>query len=119
MCPDCLSSHCFVPISLAIGSIHGHSAAVGELSVVWVDAHADLNTPLTSPTGNIHGQSMSHLLHELHSKVSRKYLSEAGVRQKSVTKFAEQKMEHDDGCAEKYSFNSFIYEITCFHKKVC
>ncbi|KAM9336377.1 arginase-1 [Symphorus nematophorus] len=56
--------------SLAIGSIHGHSAAVGELSVVWVDAHADINTPLTSTTGNIHGQPMSYLLHELHSKIS-------------------------------------------------
>eukprot|EP00064_Thunnus_orientalis_P024230 superscaffoldBa00010108_g24511 len=55
--------------SLAIGSIHGHSAAVGELSVVWVDAHADINTPLTSTTGNIHGQPMSFLLHELHSKI--------------------------------------------------
>lgn len=56
--------------SLAIGSIHGHSAAAGELSVVWVDAHADINTPLTSPTGNIHGQPMSYLLRELQPKVS-------------------------------------------------
>lgn len=55
--------------SLAIGSIHGHAAAVGELSVVWVDAHADINTPLTSSTGNIHGQPVSYLLHELHSEV--------------------------------------------------
>lgn len=55
--------------SLAIGSIHGHSAAVGELSVVWVDAHADINTPLTTYTGNIHGQPVSYLLHELRSKV--------------------------------------------------
>uniref|UniRef100_UPI0037E83E93 arginase-1 n=1 Tax=Semicossyphus pulcher TaxID=241346 RepID=UPI0037E83E93 len=55
--------------SLAIGSIHGHSAAVGDLSVVWVDAHADINTPLTSLTGNLHGQPVSYLLHELHSKV--------------------------------------------------
>ncbi|XP_028989291.1 arginase-1 isoform X2 [Betta splendens] len=55
--------------SLAIGSIHGHSALVGNLSVVWVDAHADINTPLTTPTGNIHGQPMSYLLHELQSKI--------------------------------------------------
>ncbi|CAF90988.1 unnamed protein product, partial [Tetraodon nigroviridis] len=55
--------------SLAIGSIHGHAAAVGQLAVVWVDAHADINTPLTTPTGNIHGQAMSYLLHELCSKV--------------------------------------------------
>uniref|UniRef100_A0A3B3C3N3 Arginase n=1 Tax=Oryzias melastigma TaxID=30732 RepID=A0A3B3C3N3_ORYME len=54
--------------SLAIGSIHGHAAALGHLSVVWVDAHADINTPLTSYTGNIHGQPLSYLLHELQSK---------------------------------------------------
>lgn len=60
---------CDVLISLAIGSIHGHAAAVGRLAVVWVDAHADINTPLTTPTGNIHGQPMSYLLHELRSKV--------------------------------------------------
>ncbi|XP_056152867.1 arginase-1 [Lampris incognitus] len=55
--------------SLAIGSIHGHTAAQKELGVVWVDAHADINTPLTSPTGNIHGQPMSYLIRELHSKI--------------------------------------------------
>uniref|UniRef100_A0A673CIH2 Arginase n=1 Tax=Sphaeramia orbicularis TaxID=375764 RepID=A0A673CIH2_9TELE len=54
--------------SLAIGSIHGHAAAVGELSVVWVDAHADINTPMTTETGNLHGQPMSFLLRELRSK---------------------------------------------------
>ncbi|KAG8009244.1 Arginase-1 [Nibea albiflora] len=55
--------------SLGIGSIHGHSAAVGKLSVVWVDAHSDINTPLTSSTGNMHGQPVSFLLHELQSKL--------------------------------------------------
>uniref|UniRef100_A0A8C4CEC2 Arginase n=1 Tax=Denticeps clupeoides TaxID=299321 RepID=A0A8C4CEC2_9TELE len=55
--------------SLAIGSIHGHASVQGQLGVVWVDAHADINTPLTTPTGNIHGQPMSYLIHELHSKV--------------------------------------------------
>uniref|UniRef100_A0A4W6CFP1 Arginase n=1 Tax=Lates calcarifer TaxID=8187 RepID=A0A4W6CFP1_LATCA len=40
-----------------------------KLSVIWVDAHADINTPLTSPTGNIHGQSMSYVLRELQSKI--------------------------------------------------
>lgn len=61
-------------ISTAIGSIHGHAAAVGGVGVVWVDAHADINTPLSSPTGNVHGQAMSYLLLELHSKV-RKHIS--------------------------------------------
>ncbi len=56
--------------SLAIGSISGHAASRHELSVLWVDAHADINTPLTTPTGNIHGQPLSYLIHELHSKVT-------------------------------------------------
>lgn len=56
-------------VSLAIGSIHGHATAVGGVGVVWVDAHSDINTPLSSPSGNVHGQTMSYLLHELHSKV--------------------------------------------------
>ncbi|TRY99958.1 hypothetical protein DNTS_033976 [Danionella cerebrum] len=56
---------------LAIGSISGHAASRGELSVLWVDAHADINTPLTTPTGNIHGQSLSYLIHELHSKIPK------------------------------------------------
>ncbi|KAG7275601.1 hypothetical protein CRUP_030635, partial [Coryphaenoides rupestris] len=69
--------------SLAIGSIHGHAAATrGDLSVLWVDAHADINTPLTTPTGNVHGQSMSYLIRELHSKpcVSAKDIVYIGLR---------------------------------------
>ena len=45
--------------SLAIGSIAaaaGHCAEAGRpLAVLWLDAHADLNTPETTPSGNIHG----------------------------------------------------------------
>lgn len=55
--------------SLALGSVHGHSVAMGDLSVVWLDAHADVNTPLTSGTGNLHGQPMSFLLKELQGKI--------------------------------------------------
>ncbi|KAM8837372.1 arginase-1 isoform 1-T1 [Spinachia spinachia] len=55
--------------SLAIGSVHGHAAAVGGVAVVWVDAHADVNTPLSSHTGNLHGQPLSFLLHELQHKI--------------------------------------------------
>ncbi|XP_061667108.1 arginase-1 [Syngnathoides biaculeatus] len=55
--------------SLAMGSVHGHASAVGDLSLVWVDAHADINTPLSTPTGNMHGQPVSYLLHELRPKI--------------------------------------------------
>jgi arginase len=52
--------------SIAIGSISGVAKAVRErlgreLAVIWVDAHADINTPETSGSGNIHGMPMAFL----------------------------------------------------------
>ncbi|MEE6512316.1 hypothetical protein FKM82_019271, partial [Ascaphus truei] len=54
--------------SLAVGTITGHAKVHPDLCVVWVDAHADINTPLTSPSGNLHGQPVSFLIKELKSK---------------------------------------------------
>lgn len=49
--------------SLSIGSIAAvarHCAAMQRpLSVLWLDAHADFNTPDTSPSGNIHGMPVA------------------------------------------------------------
>lgn len=51
--------------SLAIGSISAvaqHCQAQGlRLRVLWVDAHADANTPATSPSGNLHGMPVASL----------------------------------------------------------
>lgn len=47
--------------SLSIGTVNGvarHAREAGrELFVLWLDAHADYNTPATSPSGNMHGMS--------------------------------------------------------------
>jgi arginase len=52
--------------SQAIGTISGMARvrrARGErIGVLWVDAHTDMNTPETSPSGNIHGMPLSALL---------------------------------------------------------
>jgi arginase len=54
--------------SLAMGSIGGvarHAAEAGrELFVLWLDAHSDFNTPLTSPSGNMHGMAAAMLCRE-------------------------------------------------------
>jgi arginase len=47
---------------LATGSIAGLKATYPDLKVIWVDAHADCNTPETSPSGNYHGMPVAHLL---------------------------------------------------------
>ncbi|KAL0969458.1 hypothetical protein UPYG_G00227620 [Umbra pygmaea] len=55
--------------SLAIGSVDGHARHCPDLCLIWVDAHADINTPLTSPSGNLHGQSVAFMLKELQNKM--------------------------------------------------
>ena len=61
--------------SLSIGSV----AAVAEyhrrrgeaIGVIWVDAHADMNRPQTTPSGNIHGMSLAVLLGHGHPRLTR------------------------------------------------
>ena len=52
--------------SLSAGSVAATAAAArrrGErLGLLWVDAHGDLNTPDTSPSGNVHGMPLAALL---------------------------------------------------------
>ena len=49
--------------SCALGSLVGMARARGGPGgVVWVDAHGDLNTPQTSPTGNVHGMVLAAAL---------------------------------------------------------
>jgi arginase len=49
--------------SVALGSLLGMARARGGAGgVVWVDAHGDVNTPATSPTGNVHGMVLAAAL---------------------------------------------------------
>ncbi len=49
--------------SIAIGTIGGVARARGKApGVIWIDAHGDINTPLTSPTGNVHGMPVHFAL---------------------------------------------------------
>ncbi|MDT8862340.1 arginase [Alkalihalobacillus sp. MEB130] len=45
--------------SISIGSIAGIAKHYQNLGVIWYDAHADLNTVETSPSGNIHGMPLA------------------------------------------------------------
>jgi arginase len=51
--------------SIAMGTIAGVARARGKApGVIWVDAHGDINTPLTSPTGNVHGMPVHFALEQ-------------------------------------------------------
>ena len=49
--------------SLSMGTVNGAARRARELgrplAVLWLDAHADFNTPHTSPSGNMHGMPMA------------------------------------------------------------
>lgn len=48
--------------SIALGTIGGLASALGPGAVLWFDAHGDLNTPATSPSGNVHGMPLGAAL---------------------------------------------------------
>jgi arginase len=48
--------------SIAMGTVAGLLDAWGDVGVLWIDAHGDINTPSTSPSGNVHGMPVAALL---------------------------------------------------------
>lgn len=52
--------------SISMGSVSGASSHYRsqqqKLGLIWFDAHGDMNLPDTSPSGNIHGMPLAHLL---------------------------------------------------------
>jgi arginase len=48
--------------SIALGTLGGLAAMNGPGGVLWFDAHGDLNTPATTPSGNVHGMPLAAAL---------------------------------------------------------
>lgn len=72
-------------------AISAHFRSVGhEIGLIWFDAHADINTPQSSPSGNIHGMPLAVLLGHgdpqltslggTEAKLNPKYLAHVGGR---------------------------------------
>jgi arginase len=61
--------------SLAAGSVAAAAEVARRkekpLGLLWVDAHADMNTPVTSPSGNVHGMPLAALLGPEPSELAR------------------------------------------------
>ena len=48
--------------SVALGTLAGLRDVYGPGGAIWIDAHGDLNSPETSPTGNVHGMVLAAAL---------------------------------------------------------
>lgn len=65
--------------SIAAGTVSGVTKR-RKLGLIWVDAHGDINTPTTSPSGNVHGMPLAAILgHEPKALLSGTKLNASNV----------------------------------------
>ena len=84
--------------SNAGGTIAGIKAAhpTKRLGVIWVDAHGDLHSPYTSPTGNVHGMPLATALHEDNLENKNNDPQEETIWHWNEMKGSNQRVKHSD-----------------------
>src|SRR5699024_12026209 len=80
---------CALPIlggdhSIAIGSISGVLKHYQNPGLIWYDAHGDINTAETSPSGNIHGMPLAASLGYGHEKLTQIFENNAHIKPENV-----------------------------------
>ncbi|WOV84069.1 arginase [Sporosarcina jeotgali] len=70
--------------SMAIGTLAGLSEKYDNLGVIWYDAHADINTEATSPSGNIHGMPLAVSLGMGHEQLVNIYKDGKKIKPENV-----------------------------------
>ncbi|MDI3341801.1 MAG: arginase family protein [Sphaerobacter sp.] len=71
--------------ALAIGTLAAAAAAATRLAVIWIDAHGDLNTPETSPSGHVHGMSLAIALGRGPAVATRLFTGRSAIRPEDVS----------------------------------
>lgn len=68
--------------SSALGTISGIKSAYPDqnIGVIWIDAHADLHSPYTSPSGNIHGMPLAAALGEDNQELQTNKIDEGTLK---------------------------------------
>ena len=93
--------------SIAIGTFSGISsffhAKEQEIGLIWFDAHADINTPETSLSGNIHGMPLAAILGD----GDKKLVNLEGFQPKLNPKFCAHIGARDLDLAEKQQIRKF------------
>jgi arginase len=70
--------------SIAVGSISGASKYCKNLAVIWVDAHSDIHTDLTTSSGNLHGMPLAAVIGEGSKELTNLYFKGKKVRAENV-----------------------------------
>ncbi len=70
--------------SLGMGSVAGASRHFGEIAVIWIDAHGDINTESSSPSGNIHGMPLAASMNSGNPALTNIYYNGQKVKPENV-----------------------------------
>lgn len=86
--------------SLSIGSVSAvarhYRQEKRRVGVIWVDAHADMNRPETTPSGNIHGMSLAVLMGFGHERLTALSGGEPSVRPENVTVLGARQLDQGE-----------------------
>lgn len=118
--------------SIATGTFSGISSFFHEkdeeIGLIWFDAHADMNTPETSPSGNTHGMPLATLLGDgdaklvnlegFSPKINPDYLAHIGARDLDI---GEKEYIHNIGLRDHFFTMSDIDEhgmLKCVERSI-
>lgn len=82
-----------------------HTISIGTVSavakrervgVLWIDAHADMNTPRTSPSGNIHGMSVAALLGDCPPELSDVGFAGPKLQPDQIAMIGVRNLDHEE-----------------------
>lgn len=94
----------------AIGTVAGSAAGTQRLGLLWIDAHTDINTDVTTITGNIHGMSVSALLGYGHPKLCHVFGEDAKLRAEDVVFFGIRDMDPlEEDIIEKLNIRCYTF----------
>lgn len=98
--------------SISIGSLAGFSNHFENTGIIWIDAHGDLNTPLTSPSFNAHGMPLACSLGHGDEKILS--LFQKNIDPRNVFLFGVRSL--DDG-EKKFIVNNemHVYDTNAFN----
>jgi arginase len=65
-----------------------------KLGLIWIDAHADINTPESSPSGNIHGMPLATILGYGHQELLSLFCDSNAINPKNIVLIGIRLIDH-------------------------
>ena len=96
--------------SVALGSISAVASQEENLGVIWVDAHGDMNTDVTSESGNIHGMILASLVGEGDPEMVNLHREKIKLKKENVIIFGVRDLDvGEQEIIEKFNIKYFSY----------